>query len=586
MLSQSQRPIKKSHKNTQKLREAGPRGGRRGFVRSLTLVLLLTGCVAPIGISDDDGGELPPPESRGSVNNSEAPSRAESKQTGAKSAPSSSKVRKASRDRKPVASARARRGQGRRSSAGSSARRSPQGRRAASPSPTRVVKFVKKGQKEAELRADYFVNADARVKLNQGQYERAIDLFDKVIQSNPNYAEAFYYRALAKAHLKDDAAAMRDYERAVEMDKKYLNHEKLPGLPRIFFRRAELGIDTGIHARIVVQDLRRGLKIHPSLKAKNKVVKLLFERCLRRVDEANDNGALSDFQAVRELDPAAERVQTFALAYDKRGLMKFQKNDVAGSVEDFEQALVIQADFELARQHAEEARAFLKKRRGPDNKPVVQRLDLDRLAKAEIDSENYSQFIEKLDLLDKQSRLIRDRDRLLKIREVTASLTVAVWRGAMDAAATAQSKRRSEEAWGHIQVAMSYAPEGDRRQTQARRNIIAKDYAKKLVNRATKLPRDQQDEIQKLINNALKIDPENESARRYLKRQKRKQKRAATKQPKAMPETLPEEEPGGSGFFTLVLMALGVSLLACFGIYFFMFAPGSSKEAKMPDFLA
>ena len=62
------------------------------------------------------------------------------------------------------------------------------------------------------------------------RYESAIDDYNSVIRINPNYAEAYYQRGLAKHHLDDYESAINDYDEAIRLG---------PDDAEIYYYRAE-----------------------------------------------------------------------------------------------------------------------------------------------------------------------------------------------------------------------------------------------------------------------------------------------------------------------------------------------------------
>lgn len=62
------------------------------------------------------------------------------------------------------------------------------------------------------------------------RYESAIDDYNSVIRINPNYAEAYYQRGLAKYYLDDYESAISDYDEAIRLG---------PDDAEIYYYRAE-----------------------------------------------------------------------------------------------------------------------------------------------------------------------------------------------------------------------------------------------------------------------------------------------------------------------------------------------------------
>ena len=53
------------------------------------------------------------------------------------------------------------------------------------------------------------------------EYEGAIKDYDKAIELDPNYALAYMNRGIAKAQLKQYSAAIADYDKAIELDPNF-----------------------------------------------------------------------------------------------------------------------------------------------------------------------------------------------------------------------------------------------------------------------------------------------------------------------------------------------------------------------------
>jgi tetratricopeptide (TPR) repeat protein len=52
----------------------------------------------------------------------------------------------------------------------------------------------------------------------KGNYSGAIQIFSRLIQSYPHYADAYYNRGLAKSKLEDKQGAIADYNEAIKID--------------------------------------------------------------------------------------------------------------------------------------------------------------------------------------------------------------------------------------------------------------------------------------------------------------------------------------------------------------------------------
>jgi tetratricopeptide (TPR) repeat protein len=54
-----------------------------------------------------------------------------------------------------------------------------------------------------------------------GNYQEAIDAYDKSIELNPNFAEAYYIRGTAYYNLGDPKRAIQDLDKTIELKTEY-----------------------------------------------------------------------------------------------------------------------------------------------------------------------------------------------------------------------------------------------------------------------------------------------------------------------------------------------------------------------------
>ncbi len=58
-------------------------------------------------------------------------------------------------------------------------------------------------------------------RQNWAEHEEAMKDYDKAIELNPQYAEAYNNRGIAKAELGRNEEAMKDYDKAIELNPQY-----------------------------------------------------------------------------------------------------------------------------------------------------------------------------------------------------------------------------------------------------------------------------------------------------------------------------------------------------------------------------
>ncbi|MCX7704465.1 MAG: tetratricopeptide repeat protein, partial [Planctomycetota bacterium] len=76
---------------------------------------------------------------------------------------------------------------------------------------------IRKGSKEIALEW----NDKGFAKAERGDYDGAIRDYDRAIELNPEYAEALYNRGVAKSKMGDWAGAIADFDEALELKPKY-----------------------------------------------------------------------------------------------------------------------------------------------------------------------------------------------------------------------------------------------------------------------------------------------------------------------------------------------------------------------------
>jgi len=104
-----------------------------------------------------------------------------------------------------------------------------------------------------EARAKTYANTGSRDALN-GNYESALENYNKAIELNPTYAEAYFFRGNVYAVIENFEKAIEDCTEAIKLDPKLANAYSIRGICYI-----KLGKD--IEA---IADLEEALRLNPN----------------------------------------------------------------------------------------------------------------------------------------------------------------------------------------------------------------------------------------------------------------------------------------------------------------------------------
>ncbi|MEG4801049.1 tetratricopeptide repeat protein [Microcoleus sp. ARI1-B5] len=158
--------------------------------------------------------------------------------------------------------------------------------------------------------------------FNQKNYEEAIEAFDRVLQINPNLAEAYYLRGLARSQLGDTRGAIGDYDLALQINPEWVD---------VYRSRASAHTAFG-NQQGAVEDYTQVLRINPL------EIEAYINRSLARTRLGDNREAIEDCTKAIRLNP------NYAEAYVNRGLARSNLRNLKGALEDWTQALAIAPD--------------------------------------------------------------------------------------------------------------------------------------------------------------------------------------------------------------------------------------------------
>ncbi len=159
-------------------------------------------------------------------------------------------------------------------------------------------------------------------KSNSGDYQEAINDFNKAIELKTNYTEAYHSRGLAKFGLGDKQEAVQDFNQAIILNPDYIQAYSVRGICN-----RELG-----NMQEAINDFDKLITISPDLK-------IYHYRGLAKFDLGDNEGATNDFNQAIILD--CNHIKS----YYYRGLVKLKSGDNEGAINDFNQAIILNPNF-------------------------------------------------------------------------------------------------------------------------------------------------------------------------------------------------------------------------------------------------
>jgi tetratricopeptide (TPR) repeat protein len=236
-------------------------------------------------------------------------------------------------------------------------------------------------------------------KARQKDYQGAIAIFDRVIETNPYLAEAYYRRGLAHAKLNDYHSAAFDYTEAINRDRDRSEYHYARAFVRLELKNfpgALEDVETSIklksnyapayqlkgiieqklaHKQSAIASLKKAAELYLAQKdaescrdCLQKIEKLQFSAIISpEPAKTNINQSFSSntvyYQilqkaeagdsagAIKELDWALKVDDRDGTAYCCRGIVKSKKGDFKGAIADLNQALQLNNQDLIAYRH-------------------------------------------------------------------------------------------------------------------------------------------------------------------------------------------------------------------------------------------
>ena len=153
-------------------------------------------------------------------------------------------------------------------------------------------------------------------------FKRAIDAYTKAIRLNPDLAEAYNNRGVAKGRLNQHEAAIKDFDEAVRLKRDYA---------AAYNNRGVAKYELGQH-KAAIEDYDAALRLKLDL------AEAYNNRGVAKYELGQHEAAIEDYDAVLRLKP------DLAKAYTNRGNAKNSLGQHKAAVEDYDAALRLKPD--------------------------------------------------------------------------------------------------------------------------------------------------------------------------------------------------------------------------------------------------
>ncbi len=192
-----------------------------------------------------------------------------------------------------------------------------------------VAQSVAKEQQEAAATAPTVSEKalTAQEWFERGFYasvpDEKVELYTEAIRLKPDYASAFYNRAIARANKSDLDGALQDYTEAIRLKPDYAS---------AFYNRAIARANKG-DLDGALQDYDQVIHLEPD------DASAFHNRAIARADKGDLDGALQDYDQAIRLKP------DYASAFDSRAVARKGKGDLDGALQDYDQAIRLDPDY-------------------------------------------------------------------------------------------------------------------------------------------------------------------------------------------------------------------------------------------------
>ena len=149
-------------------------------------------------------------------------------------------------------------------------------------------------------------------QLQAGDFDKAVKSFNKSIQKNDKFADAYFKRAISYTYLKKYEEAINDYSTVIELS---------PNDEVSFFNRSRIFTAT--------EDYEKALSdVNSAINIDKEFIEVYYQKAQIMLKMRNLDGAISTYTSLIEILP------NNPMAYYNRGLLKYRNGDKKGACED------------------------------------------------------------------------------------------------------------------------------------------------------------------------------------------------------------------------------------------------------------
>lgn len=149
-------------------------------------------------------------------------------------------------------------------------------------------------------------------ELQAGDFNKAVKNFNKSIQKNDKFVDAYFKRAISYTYLKEYEEAISDYSTVIELS---------PNDEVSFFNRSRIFT--------VMKDYEKALSdVNSAMNIDKEFIEVYYQKASIMLKMRNLDGAISTYTNLIEILPDDPR------AYYNRGLLKYRNSDKKGACED------------------------------------------------------------------------------------------------------------------------------------------------------------------------------------------------------------------------------------------------------------